>query len=288
MSSIQQCQQLRAAAASILTDILPNANGRSELSVADEFKQRLLDQHKLLSVGWYCPPRDGIGMLFGDPNDDYARLNFDSLRSEKYWASDEYTCNDETVGIVYVSPVTPDGIIADWGCTFYRGKNEKIKNHMVNCLQTVEQLAEFPQVGMQYSDISYFAEGLFARQGLVSNFILLTNHKNGTGINCGHSVPWTDKPTTAADKRVFASGDIEAINKQISTARLFVSADEHAVIPQTAAFTAELRLQSASDSSLPNVFIHLIVGFEDGQKTITANFNEFFQAMGMDYIRSKY
>ncbi|MBI2798648.1 hypothetical protein HYX70_05185 [Candidatus Saccharibacteria bacterium] len=83
-------------------------------------------------------------------------------------------------------------------------------------------------------------------------------------------------------------GDKVEVNKLISSKRVFINADEEKVIPATIAFTAEMRVRSANDPSLPNIYFHTIVSFVNGQKAITSNFNPLFRAIGMNYIKSKF
>lgn len=288
VNKIENCINVRVDAAKIVTNVFKKANNNSELDIATKVHNILASDNTLLSPGWYTPPPNGIGMLFGSPKDNYKRLFFRTLRDQEFWPSSKYCLDKETVGIIYVSPVTSKGVLADWGCTFYSGDNVKVQNHLVNCLDTVEKLAEYAQVGKKFSDISIFAEDLFKKQRIASNFIIVTTKKDTKGINCGHDAPFSHQEPTNSEFKILNSKDVNKINNLISQKRLFIGSDEDYIIPKTIAFTAELRMQSMDDPLSPNVFFHLIVSFDNGIKKISANYNSFFKAMGMDYIQSKY
>jgi len=285
----ESCLELRARLADTMTGVLTTAEGQSEEQVAQNLKTQLASIPGVLPAGWYSPPPTGIGMLFADPHDNYRRGRFDSLRNEQYWPKADYKLGDETIGILYASPVwATSGIIGDWGATLYRGKDTAIQQHLVNCLEAVEEMSEYAQVGMQLGDMSRFADTMLKKRGLASDRVVLTSKTDVTGINCGHTIPWTDSPPTAEEARVLESGAQRAINQLISSKRVFINANETMVIPKTIVFTSELRLESTKDPQLPNGYFHMLVSFLEGEKTIAADFNAFFKAMGMDYIRSKF
>ena len=288
-SSVDSCLELREYSAAKITEIFQPATTKSESAYADEIKTKLYSIDGVLPFGWYAPPPSGIGVLFGEPTDDYQRIRFDTFRNEQYWPSSNYDLAPESVAILYASPIWANsGIIGDWGVTLYRGRNSKIQKHIRTCLETVEQLAEFSQAGMKYGDISRYADRLLSDEGLSTDRTLLINKPDAIGTNCGHTIPWTSEKPTATEAAILESRDQAAICKLISSKRIYVNADETTKIPETGAFTAELRLESLAEPSFPNTFFHLIVTFTDGNKTIASNFNEFFKATGMNYIHSKY
>lgn len=288
-SPVEECFELRTNAAGVVAEAFgaPGANP-SELGVAQRIGSGIAALSDVLPAGWYDPPPGGVAVLFAGPQNNFGRTRFSSLRSEDNWPSAHSRRAAESVGIVHVSPVTKKGIIGDWGATMYTGSDEKIRQHVATCLATVEDLAEFAEVGMEFGEISRQADAVLKERRLTTDRTLLTNARDVTGTNCGHTIPFTDRQPPSEELAILRSGSSQAIAELISTHRIFINANETRKITDDMAFTAELRLESLEDPTLPNIYFHLIVGMHSGKKTILGGFNPFFETVGMDYLQSRY
>jgi hypothetical protein len=266
--ALETCRTLRLATATIMSQAVATGQRQSEAELQQKIKRGLATVPNIFKTGWYAPPPEGIAVLFGTPSDAYQRTRFNSLRTRAYWPTSRHMMDNESVGILYASPIATSGIIGDWGGTYYRGTNEKIRQHLKVCLETVEQLADFAQVGMKFSDISHHADTLLKERGLTTDRTLILSRPDATGTNCGHTIPWTDIPPTPEQAAIIKSRDQRAVNTLISDQRLFIDASQQAVIPESIAYTTELRLESLSDPLLPNTFFHLITCFDRGKKRL--------------------
>lgn len=148
--SIQQCIGLRTTTSEIVANSYPNTQLRSESELADALIREVANLPNVFDGGWYDPPVDGVSVLHSNPQDNFERSRFDTLRNQSYWPSSVQTRGLDSVTIIYVSPVNSNGIIGDWGATLYTGNDLKIRNHLKLCLQIVEELADYSEVGMEY------------------------------------------------------------------------------------------------------------------------------------------
>lgn len=108
------------AFASSLRDLLSGSEPITEAGLRDRWLAEMRRESTIYPHGWYDPPPDGIGVLVGT-EDDCDRLNYPSLRHQKYWPSHDVVF-DRRKGITYVyaSPVdTATGMIGDWGMRHY-------------------------------------------------------------------------------------------------------------------------------------------------------------------------
>jgi Metallopeptidase family M24 len=282
---VTACIELHKKSAQLLAEVLPTAKGKTELEVHTLLQAALARRAELHPTGWYAPPPDGISVLFGAP--DSGRSKFESLRRPAYWSGSDYIFDDQTFGTVYMSPVDrASGMIGDINMSFYAGDDPAVREHIKHCLETVEATTDLAQVGMSFRELHAKTADLLTNSGLNNNWTKTTNDPLGTDF--GHSIPWSYEDPTAEEQRAIERLPIEKLKDVISSKRLYVNVAEEFVIPETAAFTLEIQCSSTERPELPNAYFHTIVTFRDGHKHITTDFNPVFEALGIDYIRSRF
>jgi hypothetical protein len=257
--------------------------GQSELDIARRLGQITADRPETFDSGWYSPPPDGIGVLFGRP-DNLTRLDFDSLRKPENWPRDNCFLDSETVGLIYLSPIDrASGMIGDFGLTFYRGKNQAVRRHLKLAHKITGLIAEHATVGMKLRDLFEFGQKTLTGSGAVSGRMFLIN--DPSDINFGHTVPWSYETPTGEEQRVIDSGDFDQIKNLISSKRIYINSNEDFEIPETCAFTIEPRVVTIDESGQPRLaYFHIIVAFKNGQKIISG-FDLVFSNLDMDYLQ---
>lgn len=267
--------QTRAQAAALLAEVLPESTGRSEREVRDAIRDRAALQSEWYPDGWYDPPEGGVAVLFGD-GPQYERLQFDSLRSPQFFASNDVRSGSETVGLVYVSPVDrATGMIGDIGFSFYRGEDVHIQQHLKACHDVLLASAHMIEVGMPFRDIYHTTMDQFAKSEKKIGW--MTTDHDPLKINLGHTVP------ASLGECVLPQGSFEEVREAIRSSRLYINAEETFRVPATGAFTLEARLTDMSET-LPNAFFHFIVTFSDGKRDIRSDFGDIFTSLEMHYM----
>jgi hypothetical protein len=286
LTTINTCAKLRSWVAESMISALSKHDPISETEFTCSLQNAFSKNPSIHSGGWYNPPPSGIAVLFATPN-DYKRLQFDTLRKEEFWPKDKYKLENAGIGILYASPIDINsGIIGDFGISIYKGKEKRILDHFARCLNVLEQALGQIEVTMEMREIHDLTKKIIAQHHLTNARTVTWTDKVGT--NLGHTIPWSYEEPNRDEVTIIKSKDIAKISDLISNKRINVNRLEKFKIPKTIAFTLEARLESLEDPLLPNVFFHLIACFQDGKKTVLANFNELFQVIGMDGIRSKY
>ena len=168
----------------------------------------------------------------------------------------------------------------DIGFTFYRGTEKKIKEHLKHCYFAILEIAKYTQVGIKFSEICNFALTVYKNKLKPTQWLTVNSDPNHT-LNLGHTVPGS------FESNFDFGNNFEQIKETIRTKRIYINDNEDFAIPETCAFTIESRIEDYKDSSLPSVFFHFIVCFDQGRKTILGNYKEIFSTIGMDYINSK-
>jgi hypothetical protein len=285
---VDLCLKNRAIVARVVAKVLVDSPKASEMQIRGALLLELAGQAALYPRGWYDPPPAGVGVLFAEASDNFARSKFPTLRTQPYWPSSKHVLTDETVGMVYVSPVDKSsGIISDIGFNFYCGNNVDIQNHLAYCLDTVETIAEQAEVGMPFNQLHKLAQNIVDGRGLHNDWMITYNDPT-RAANFGHSYPWTYQEMSDADKKILASGDLNQLKEHIEKGRIFISPIEATAIPETIAFSIEARLGSRSDQQLPCGYYYAVVTFRNGQKKIVTNYNPIFNALNINYMRSKF
>ncbi|MBV9349278.1 MAG: M24 family metallopeptidase [Patescibacteria group bacterium] len=281
------CARVRQKASEAVTKILTKSHNPNEAHVAAELWKEVGKNAELYERGWYDPPPGGAAALFA-PHDSLGRLLFDSLRKKEFWPSAEHTLNSDAVGFVYLSPVHKEtGIIGDFAITVYTGTDPHIKGHIQRCLHITEKVAAYAEMGMELREIHAYAQRLL-RDEKLSNKRTLT-YTDMTGTNIGHTIPWTYEDHSLPETAIVQSRDFDALKNLISAKRVNLNSEERFRIPETIAFTVELRLEDAEDPGLPNAYYHLIVSFSKGKKKVFSNFNDVFVGMEIEgYLMSTF
>jgi hypothetical protein len=284
LERIEICTRTRQKMAGVFTSLLSEQPGLSELAFKNALAKHIREDEVIYPCGWYDPPPCGIAALFTAPG-EFSRLQFDSLRKEEFWPKESFTFREESVAMVYVSPVDKaSGAIGDFGMTVYRGKDEKVRQHLRSSLEAV---VGFCEVGMEFRGVHEFGQEMFRKRGLTNARTVAWT--DTVGMSLGHTASWTYEAPSPSEQAVIEGNDFNTLKDLISRKRVNVNGQETFKIPPTIAFTIEARLESVSDPELPNVFYHFVVAFQDGKKVVAGGFNQVFQALDMDgYIASKY
>ncbi|MCL5666577.1 MAG: M24 family metallopeptidase [Patescibacteria group bacterium] len=286
INRINICKNLRQTAAQVFAGVLKHSQGLSETQFRDHVLKQLSVGNQIYGHGWYEPPPFGVSALFA-PEQNPKRLLYDNLRKEEFWPQEQSKFGNNCVGLLYASPVDKrTGIIGDFGLTVYNGDSDKIKQYIKKCLEIVEQAVEYAQVGMEFREVNNFAQKLLKENSLNNNRTTPITGKFPKTI--GHTIPWSYENFTAEEAAAVASQNFEKVKEIIRVKRINLDEGETFKIPPTIAFTTEIRAEDNKDPGLPNVFFHLIVAFKDGKKEIFGGFNQVFEAVGMDFIKSKY
>ncbi len=261
--------------------------GISEKEFAIAIINEIKANSNLYPEGWYAPPPQGVAALFGYA-DNFGRLKFDTLRTEKYWPKEEHKLTQQSAGLIYASPIDQSaGAIGDFGMTIYRGQDKAVRAHLGACLSALERSSEYAEEGMEFRELHDLSQKVFEELGLTNARTITWTDAIGT--NLGHTVPWSYEAPTENELAILRAGEGAARNDLISRRRVFVNRLETFKIPKNVAFTLEARLENASDLTLPNTFFHLIISFQNGVRTISSDFNEVFASLGMEsYIASKF
>lgn len=282
--NVQMCVEARRLAAEAVSRVLGGFTVGSEVDLHAKLAQALADQPRFFAEGWYSPPPGGIGVLIGSANDN-NRTKYTSFREEPYWPNATYQYTNESVCLLHVSPVDKTtGIIGDFGMTAYRGDDANVQEHIRRSLETIEAMADYSQVGMSLRELYEYCAALLKQQSLQFD---MTAHSSAS-LSFGHTIPWSHEAQTDSEMAIIKSGDMEHLKQLISSKRLYLDNSETFKIPKTIAFTTEARLANTDNPNLPNVYFHTLVTFTDGIKQIHTGFNQVFDTLGMNYIRSRY
>src|SRR3989344_173445 len=118
---LEHCKLVREIAVKALYDALSESLNRplSETGLKNLWLVNMRETELVFPSGWYSPPPDGIGVLFGTIGN--GRTNFESLRAQEMHPRDDiYLDKQEGIVYVYASPVHREsGIIGDFGMTLY-------------------------------------------------------------------------------------------------------------------------------------------------------------------------
>ncbi len=285
--TINVCEKTREWLSKRISNLLNKEKDISEKQFATVLTTEIKNNPDLQPEGWYAPPPAGIAALFSSLG-NFDRLGFDTLRKEQYWPQEQYRLLKDSAGILYASPIHKlSGTIGDFGITIYRGNNSKVQSHLVNCLKTLEQAADFAQVDMEFRELHDLAQQLFKENDLHNARTITWTDTVGT--NLGHTIPWSYEEPTVEEQNIINGQCLDDLRKLISNKRVNVNSIEQFKIPLNIAFTLEARLESSLDPAMPNTFFHLIITFKNGDKKILTNFNEVFSALNMHgYINSSF
>jgi hypothetical protein len=270
----------RKTTADIFSESLVGIDGLSEIEIAEKILSEIKNHNEIFPEGWYSPPPSGVAILLAQ--EPFERLKYDSLRNPVYFPQKTPRLEKETVCLIFFSPINrKTNMIGDVGFTLYKGDNEEIKKHLKKSYETIKKVADYVQIGMNFSELAFFASNFFSGQNFkITRWKTISSDPNAS-INIGHTIPGSFENT-------FTFGNtFEEIIENIRTKRVSIEETRNFQIPKTCAFTIESRLEDFKNPNLPSAYFHFIVCFDNGKKTILGNFNEIFKAVGMDYMQEK-
>ncbi len=221
-------------------------------------------------------PPHGVIVGIGNPP-SYAGISQPSFRAEALWPATAVRMERESVTYIYSSRVQlATGLIADTGCSLYRGTDIAIRDQLRRVWDVTLQICGEVTVGMTFAELHSRAMLLIDDAGLQNN-VHSVNDKALTNI--GHTIPWTAEALTTRDVDVFDNGTPEQLAELVSSRRRFLNASEQLVVTDRLVFTVEPRL---SAPGLPNVGFHVLVGFEYGKRSIVTEYDPLFELFEMD------
>lgn len=283
------CKETRKIAVETLTstlkDLISKSKSFSEVALRDQWLEKMRKSKDIFPDGWYIPPPHGIGALFAT-DDDIDRVCPDSLRPQENWPrNDIYLDVENGIIMLYASPVNKDyGIIGDFGLTLYLGKKPEIIEHLEKAFHLVQEIFEYIETGMKFSDIARCAHQQMNEQGLYSDLLSPTDP---AGTNIGHTIPAVFEGWNDHEDKIIKSTDStwDEVKKVISKKRIFVNEIESLTVKPGMAFTIEPRPKIVNNPNIPMVWFHTIVIInKEGKKELVTGFDELFKLTGMDYM----
>ena len=218
--------------------------GVTEKGFADRWLENIYMKGDLYRNGWYDPPRSGIAVLSNE------RIDFDSLRNERFFSNDTPIDFKNGYLYAYCSPVEKsDGFIGDMSITLYFGKDERVVSHFRNVRGAIQEIFDSLS-DMEYAcDLYDHSLSVFEKRGLRSNMISRTDTSPS---NLGHTFTHLD-----------SIGTNDILSKEeighLSSSRCFINADAKWKFCDGMQFTIEPQLLSVTDPSLHKVTHHYVV-----------------------------
>jgi phosphoribosylformylglycinamidine cyclo-ligase len=132
---------------------------------------------------------------------------------------------------------------------------------------------------MKLSDVNKLAPRILKNNNLQNAGWI--SYNDPTGINFGHTIPFTGKDHAKKSVSKPWNETLEYISKQ----RKFLNAIEQTKIIPGLAFTIEPRMDDPNNPKIPRAYFHTILQIhENGEKEFLAEFDELFTLSGMDYM----
>jgi hypothetical protein len=271
-------QRTRTIAAAALAGALSHSvEASSERAIRDRWIQNMGKTGSLFPEGWYQPPPTGAAILIGHPEDGFARMNYDSLRTPAIWSRNDISLRNDSLIYGYASPIDRGtGLIGDIGLTLYRGKDQSIWDHLSRCLEVTVRIASFAEVGMELRELFNYAQ----RQIELADLSNQTSSTKSGMANIGHTIPWTYEEYPEEVKQRLILGNEREIRDLISNARISINDSAAFRIQPTMALTVEPQIASAS---APLCSYHVIVAFSEAKKITSPSFESLFKAFEMDH-----
>ena len=257
----------------------------SEIDLKKEWLKELQKSREIFKNGWYVPPPNGIAIIFAQDNKP-KRTQFRSLRfKENFPQNNIFLDKNRGIMILYASPVSKKtGIIGDFGLTLYFGSAPEVTKHIKNILSIQKKVFNYAKLGMSFSTLYKYADGLFKKNSLSNDWWL--NVTDPSGRNMGHTSPSTEKDWSDKEYKLLNNANKNWKNTatMISKRRIFFSPKEKSVIKKGLAFSIESRLKKVGDPNFPVVWFHSVAIFQkSGKKELLTNFDKLFKLAGMNY-----
>jgi N-acetylglutamate synthase-like GNAT family acetyltransferase len=266
LRDLESLRATRSSAATSLAAALLHDRATTEAELADAWVKRMRTSG--IDWFWYAPPPDGTTVLsgYGDP----TRLALQSFRAAPAWPS-RRPLDPASPASFYTSPVSPSGIVGDFGMTTYAGADAEIQRHISCVADLVAEIADIANPGVRYRDLYLDAKRTWEAARLHND---VTSDTDQAGTNIGHTIPFF-----GAERPALAAG--EEGSRTLSQERSFVSERNETEIAETCAFTIEPRLGAPG---LPVVWFHVIVVFIDGTKHVITEFDPVVEATGATWF----
>lgn len=283
LDNIDACLRTRELGAKALLETLKVVKDKisSEKEVKEIWQRQLSSNPSVYEKGWYEPPPDGFAVLACDDLNP-KRLDFSSIREEKFWPKNDIFLSIDNTSFFYCSPIDKTrGIIGDFAVTLYGGDDQKTIEHIKKSLAVTKKIADYAKIGMSISEVNQFGLSLFDKFKLKNLDCSITDSMN---INIGHTVPWTYEVMNREERSILNGGNWNELKDMISSKRKFVNGSQELKIQENMIFTVEPKLKSAFDPSIPAATFHMLVVFKGSDKTIVSNFGEIFKEWDMNYL----
>lgn len=286
---LKACKKTRKVAIDALYKILKWAlkskTPISEVAFRDKWLENLRKNKDIYPDGWYIPPPNGIGVLFGEAKRK-GRQSYKTLRVEELWPKNEIFLGEENdMMYVYSSPVDKKtGIIGDIGLSIYLGKDQKVKNHLKKCFELNKKVFDYIEIGKTIKEVNKYAFKKMKDTGLTNDVVAI---HDPSGSNIGHSVPIPDKTWTKKELELLSSKETKWEKKKdlISRKRFFFNDIEQREFSKGMAITIEPRMASVKNKDLPLTSFHNIVLIHNsGKKEFLMGYEKIFKLVGMDYL----
>lgn len=256
-----------------LVDTLNECTSREDVTERDFANQwvgRMRRVKGVIGEGWYAPPPKGIAVLSGGI-DESSRVNYDSLRNEHNWPSDNIIDFNHDLFYFYCSPVgVESGIPGDLSLTLYFGTNRDVISHFKDTfhatMQALRCLSKYNSSKSMYDGIvDYFTERGLVGCGVSYTDIAMTN--------LGHTLPAIDLDDVSklSDKQI----------SQISNSRQFINGLTDWRFEDGQQFTFEPQLRSTRNASLPQISYHFLVKYLDGEFIVNDDVVELMSKYGL-------
>lgn len=233
---------------------LLNKDNISEKDFKNEWQKNLVQETNIIADGWYNPPPKGMAVLFGN------RVSFDTLRDEKNWANDTIINWKEDLLYAYCSPIDKlSGIIGDMSLTLYFGQDEKIKSHIKNCYNAVQEIFNRLDTMENSKELFLSSEQIFAKYKLKNCIISKTDK---IPLDLGHTFPRLGNLQTKESLT-------EEQKQKISKAREFINENSNWKFTEGMQFSIEPQLISMENPSLPQISQHYLVKKKEGKFIIS-------------------
>lgn len=270
----------RKASEALLDAFKATIDTPSENKIRDSWLAHISAHSDLSSQGWYLPPPGGACILVGQPETNFSRLNYNSLRDRETWSRDDIFVTERSVIYAYASPIAKGtGLIGDTGISLYSGDDPVIIDHLQKCLKTTVDISNYAEVGMPLRELL-----AYARQRLSEAELSNQATSRASGVeNIGHTIPWSYEDYSAQEGQILRGEDHDDILKTISEKRISINDSAELRIQPNMAFTVEPQIRSERN---PLCSYHLIVAFYEGRKKATTYFDSIFEYFGMnEYMR---
>lgn len=286
-SRLEKTKDVREKAASsclkVLTKILKSDEKISEVKFKNLWLKELSKYNDIEKGGWYDPPPGGIGSIFTYEG-NYKRLNYPTLRPEKYWQQDNVYFDSLGLGYLFASPysmIEKVPTIGDFGFTYYLGKTTKIKDHYKKCYELLNKLIENIKQGMRFKELFTSSSEIIEINKLKIYMFSITDKAK---VSMGHTIPFICQDPESTQQKDINSAQPPKIHNSISRARIFISSQEEYIVSKNCAFTFEPRMLATSDKSLPMFSFHTIIQFVNGKKKVLSNMDKIINLLNMEWI----